>query len=109
MRERIPAQVLPPSIFILDELAARGWARFDIVRRSHLSASELDDIIDQYVPITEHSAQQLGRAFGTSSMLWLRLDASFRPAFDGFVQDIEDAVREDPTFVVSADGVVSDA
>ncbi len=71
--KRIPAETFPVGEFIADELAARKWSNADLAARTGLSPREVADIIDGTRRIHVKDAEAIGRAFGTSAELWLRL------------------------------------
>jgi plasmid maintenance system antidote protein VapI len=69
-----------PGSYILDELAARGWTVARLATKMGLPATRVT-VIKRVICgdiITPDFAQRLGKAFGTSSTLWLNLDKAYR-------------------------------
>lgn len=69
-----------PAAYIQDELLERGWTLDDLARHSGIPRSELGWINGEAggpCGVTQSIAKGLARAFGTSSILWVRLQASF--------------------------------
>lgn len=71
--------------YVKDEMQARGWNKFMLAM--HMGASEmvvnlcLLDFLQaeiKTVPLGRKAAEALGRAFGTSAELWLKIDESYR-------------------------------
>jgi HTH-type transcriptional regulator/antitoxin HigA len=60
---RKPAGVFPPSDFIRDELAARGWTQADLA--NVVGKRRLQGILNSKRGITADSAKKLAVAFGT--------------------------------------------
>ena len=80
---RRPAEVYPPSAFVHEEMAARGWRWKDLMERSGLHLDEIAEVIYWGYPMTAHVAAGLARAFGTSAQFWLNLDAAYRGQQEG--------------------------
>lgn len=77
-----PREVLHVSVFVAEELEARGWTIDDLVERmggDDVTALAVDMIFlkDDRLILGE-LAEQLGQAFGTGPELWRRLDAAWR-------------------------------
>jgi plasmid maintenance system antidote protein VapI len=70
------AQVFPPDHFIREELAARGWTRFELSRRAGKLLKMMSAIASGKTPISPEIAHALGRAFGTSNTFWLNLSTA---------------------------------
>ena len=90
---RKPAQRFAPGIFILDELSARGWSREDFCRRADITPSALSAVVDRFEPLSEDMTRRIGRAFGTSAILWARMDAAFQAEFAELVAGLDEALR----------------
>ncbi len=71
--KRIPDETFPVGEYIADELAARKWSNAELASRTGLAPSEIVDIILGTKKILAKDAEAIGRAFGTSAELWLRL------------------------------------
>lgn len=82
--ERVPAECIPVSEFIAEELKARGWGMDALAERmggGAVSNRCVLDILshnDPIVHLTRQTAHKLALAFGTSVTLWLNLDAAWR-------------------------------
>lgn len=72
MNERTPAEVFPPSEFIRDEIAARGWTEAEFRERIGDSASAI--LAGRMTP---DDAARIGKVFGTSAELWMNLAATW--------------------------------
>ncbi len=80
--------VFPVGEFISDELRYRGWSRNDMAGRMSFNFDdakvcrlELDLLIDaptKGVILSEATAKGLARAFGTSKLMWLKLDQQWQ-------------------------------
>jgi len=78
-QKRIPAETFPVGEFIAEELEARFWSHADLAARTGLSPDEVTAIIEGKRQLLCRDAEALGRAFGTSAELWLRLQRSGQP------------------------------
>ena len=80
--------VFPVGEFIRDEMKCRAWTRTDLVAKMSRSPDdvkllrlELDILLDaptKGVMLSESTAIDLGRAFGTSASLWRNLDRQWQ-------------------------------
>lgn len=86
------AEVFHPSVFIREEITARGWGFYDFLRAA--GALEPAGILSWGLYLgagAEHSdmrmgdsgAAELARAFGTSKELWLNMEKAWREAQHG--------------------------
>lgn len=82
--ERVPAECIPVSEFIAEELRAREWSEDTLAERmgggvqaNHHTLSILN-CNDPTVHLSDRTAYKLAHAFGTSVTLWLNLDAAWR-------------------------------
>jgi addiction module HigA family antidote len=73
----VPAETFLPGEYIQDELTARNLSVDNLANIMAYSADYLKQVIDGKEIITVDLADRLARAFGTSSGLWLNLQASF--------------------------------
>jgi HTH-type transcriptional regulator/antitoxin HigA len=80
MATRRPAEVFPPGEFLREELEARGWTQADLADRLGCSPEKVDAIIAGTCRLSPATARGLAQALGTSSQLWLNLDATYRRA-----------------------------
>jgi len=71
--------------YIADEIEARGWTRRDLAERmggdvavNLLTLDLLIDLPSLESTLGQETADALSLAFGTSSVLWMKLDASWR-------------------------------
>ena len=89
MSNEIPA--FPVSIYILDELAERGWSYHDAAKRLNSDDIVTDNLwlrllcctpawYEHKIVFSEYDARQLAQIFGTSSEMWLNLAAAFDEA-----------------------------
>lgn len=74
-----PAEAFPLCDYLHDELTARCWGRADLLRRVEMGEDRLTTILSSEDElITMNEAEQLGRAFGVSAELFLRLQSAYR-------------------------------
>lgn len=71
-----PAEVTHPGEYIKDELEERGWKQSDFVAITGADPATLSGVINGKRSINTALAVALGRAFDTSSEMWIR--AQFR-------------------------------
>ena len=71
--KQIPDETFPVGEYIADELAARKWSNSGLASRTGMSRGKIADIIAGKRKILARDAEAIGRAFGTSAELWLRL------------------------------------
>ena len=91
--ERKPAEVWPPSVFVREELNARGWNRVELSVQSGLKRGVIADFM-QGGEISLEIAGALGRAFGTNADYWLNLQQSYYDAIHDEVQEWREAEGE---------------
>ena len=78
MSDRKPAEVVPPSIYLKEELKARHWD--DLWYLNYIFGSYSQDIIDiiyNGASITDRTAKVIARELGTSPELWLNLQKAW--------------------------------
>jgi plasmid maintenance system antidote protein VapI len=82
-----PALAYHPSEFIVEEMEARGWSRWDLAKRMGGDRATNRLALDLYIEtgptapgllIGGVTARQLGKAFGVSPKLFLNLEAAWR-------------------------------
>ena len=73
------AGTFSPGEFIKEELEARSWTRSYLAEIMGCPAWEVYDLIAGRKGITPEVAKALGKAFGTSADIWMRLGANYRP------------------------------
>jgi plasmid maintenance system antidote protein VapI len=71
MKQRIK-EVFPVTVFIKEEMEARGWTEKELVKYSWLRPAKVNFILEGN-HITKPMATGLGRAFGTSMEYWMNL------------------------------------
>lgn len=83
--ERIPAEMFHPSVFILDELKARGWTLDDLALRMGGDFSINRLALDLYIAVGPDEpdlllgdGEDFARAFGTSPEFFRNLEAGWR-------------------------------
>lgn len=69
---RSPAEVFPPSEFILEEMQARGWTVEQLGRQAVIPLEEAQALLDG-APLLGRHAERLAVAFGTSATYWANL------------------------------------
>lgn len=74
----VPAEVFSPGEFLSEELEARGWSQQEFAEILGRPANAVSQIINGKRAITPSTAKELAAALGTSPMLWMSLDASYR-------------------------------
>ena len=72
MTERTPAEVFPPSDYIKEEMAERGWSASALAEGMDCSLRLAEEIINGR-KVTLMIAQMLSNAFGTGAMFWVNL------------------------------------
>jgi plasmid maintenance system antidote protein VapI len=73
------AKCFPPAAFIEEELAARSKSLTWLLEQTfELSEESAIAGVIGGKPVTRTAARALGRIFGTSTRLWLNLDAAWR-------------------------------
>ena len=73
-----PALYYPVAELLREEMAERGW---DIPAFCHAASLGFSDVVEelmQGVRITRRTAEHLAEAFGTSALVWKRLDKRTR-------------------------------
>jgi len=70
--------VFPPGEHPADELAARGWTIPQLAKRMRQPAHIVSSILDAQIEITPDLAESISAALGTSTELWLNLEAAYR-------------------------------
>lgn len=78
MTELRPVRVSHPGKLIRRELDARGWTQRDLAEIMGRPEQTVSEIVTGKIGISIRTARELGAAFGTSAMLWARLDAHYR-------------------------------
>ena len=69
---------IPPGVFILEEMAARGWTSDTLAEKAGMTRALMLDVLAGDHVIDETIAQCLSNAFGTSARLWLNLERAYR-------------------------------
>jgi len=78
MTERIPIEVFPPGDFIREEIEARGWTQEVLAEVLGVSPRLVNEVIVGKRRVTPETARALGEAFGTSAVLWMNLESTYR-------------------------------
>ncbi len=69
------AEPVHPGEFLGDEIDARGWSRWTLAYKVGLPIFQVEQIIGGQVPIGPREARAIGMALGTSTDLWVNLQA----------------------------------
>lgn len=59
--------------YVEDEMVARGWSLPDLAEAMGLPVREIEALIQGDQRLRVSYAERLGKAFGTSALIWLRL------------------------------------
>lgn len=73
-----PAMQVSPGTILNSELQARGWSPRVFAELTGISAKTVDEIIHGKTLVNSKLANCLAKALGTSSEVWLNLEASYR-------------------------------
>ena len=83
--ERRPAEAFHPSVFICEEMEARGWDRWDLAHRMGGDPATNRLSIDLYLEVGPREpnlligdGEDFARAFGTSAEFWRNLETAWR-------------------------------
>lgn len=75
--KRRPYQVWHPGVFVLEEMQARGWSRAEFAEKSGLRITQIAAIVFGEAEVTSDIADSIGKAFGTSAVLWRNLQEAY--------------------------------
>jgi HTH-type transcriptional regulator/antitoxin HigA len=89
MTERNPIEVFSPGEFIREEIEARGWTQEVLAEVLGMSLRRVNEVIVGKRRVTPETARALGKAFGTSAVLWMNLESTYRLSQ---TEDVDDAV-----------------
>lgn len=78
-------RVFPPSKYIKDKLAERGWKQVDLARVLGKTTSKLSDLLANHKRMSPEFAQELAVAFDVTPEYWLRLDNAYRLSLANYV------------------------
>lgn len=67
-----------PGRIVKRELDARGWKQRDLAEKMGRPEQTINELVSGKLGISIRMARELGAAFGTSAILWARLDAHYR-------------------------------
>lgn len=81
------AEVFPPGEFLQDELEARHWSQIELAEIMGRPQRLISEIIQGKKAITAETAQQLGKALGTSAEFWLNLESMYQLSKVGAADD----------------------
>lgn len=85
MKKRI-AEVYPVTVFIREEMEARGWTVQDLIKYSWLRPAKVNFILEGN-HITKPMATGLARAFRTSMEYWMNLQKLWYLGLEIAVED----------------------
>ena len=74
----VPAEAFPPGEHLRDELTERGWTVAQLAEMMGRPSHVVSEILEAQIEITPDLAQVLSAALGTSTQLWLNLEAAYR-------------------------------
>ncbi len=72
-----PADPVHPGARLRMEMEARGKSQRWLWAHSMLSIRQIRGLVHERYPVTEHVANQLARALGTSAAVWLALQKEY--------------------------------
>lgn len=75
-----PRKGIHPGEYISEEIEERGWSVKDFAAKVEWSERVAVEVIDGRLPISPTYAADLSRVFGTSRILWLRLQDAWQVA-----------------------------
>ena len=81
------AEVFPPGEFLQDELESRNWSQIELAEIMGRPQRLISEIIQGKKAITAETAQQLGKALGTSAEFWLNLESMYQLSKVGTADD----------------------
>jgi len=73
-----PAEVFPPGEYLRDELEERGWTVTEFAEIIGRPVQAVSEILNNKKEITTETAIEFAEAFGTTPLLWLNLQTSYR-------------------------------
>lgn len=106
-----PSWAVSSGGLIRAEIEATGFSQADVAVRANISAKHLNQLLQGHVPLTPEVAVALERVLGTSSDLWLRMDATWqalklRQDSEAELDKRADWLRKFPTHVLEAHHIV---
>jgi HTH-type transcriptional regulator / antitoxin HigA len=78
MKDRRPAEVFSPGIYIKEEIEARNWTQDDLAEILGRPLRTINEIITGKRGITPETARGLAGAFGTNAQVWMNLESTYR-------------------------------
>ena len=78
VNDLVPAVAFPPGDYIKEALDARGWTQDEFAEIVGRPRNFISQLINGEKAITPRAAKELAAALGTSAILWLNLEASYR-------------------------------
>ncbi len=98
--DQIAARVPAPGQILRREIEARGWTQQDLADKMGVATQAIDQIINGRQPIKPEVARQFAAAFGTSSDLWLGLEADYLDYLARHASNTQTSVEPDSSGVV---------
>ncbi len=77
-----PREGIHPGEYISEEIEARGWTVAEFAKKAGWGERVAVEVIDGRIPVSPTYARDLGRVFGTSTLMWARLQ-------EAWLRDIE--------------------
>jgi hypothetical protein len=82
--DRVPAEAFHPSVFIIEEMEARGWGRWELARRMGGDYGQRRLEIDLYFDVGPQEpglrigdGEDFARAFGVDAEFFLNLETAW--------------------------------
>ena len=72
-----PAEVFPPGEYLRDEIEERGWSVTEFAEISGLALKAVSEVLNAEREVTTETALAISEALGTSSEVWLNLQATY--------------------------------
>jgi addiction module HigA family antidote len=76
MEERLPP-VHPGEVLLEDFMKPLGLSQYQVAKDIGVSATRISQIVRGQRPVTADTALRLARYFGTSAVVWIRLQAHY--------------------------------
>jgi HTH-type transcriptional regulator/antitoxin HigA len=78
MKDRVPAEALPPGEFLKDELEQRGWTQEEFAAIIGRPTTLVNQIVLGKRAVTPEAAAEIGAALGVDAEYWMNLETAYR-------------------------------